>query len=125
MIAETRRWPKAVAFSIFSPAPATPGHPCPALCQVPPVSQALSPFSFFLSCARRPVRAGPGLGPAGPAAGRSPHGAPARPAGHTLLLRPAGGRRVRSSQFPSPIFLHALCHCPLPTVTSVSLALSH
>ena len=38
-------------------------------------------FSFFLSCARRLVRAGPGLGLAGPAAGRSPHGEPARPTG--------------------------------------------
>ena len=46
------------------------GYPCPALCQVPPVSQELLPFSFFLSCARRPVQACPGLGPAGPAACR-------------------------------------------------------
>ena len=55
--------------------------PCPALCQVPPVSPALLPFSFFLSRARRTVRACPGLGPAGPSDGRLPHGAPARPAG--------------------------------------------
>ena len=60
-----RRFLKPVALSIFSPAPATPAHPCPALCQVPPVSQALSPFAFFLSCARGPVQACPGLGPAG------------------------------------------------------------
>ena len=66
----------SLAFSIFSPAPATPAHPCPALCQVPPVPQALLPFSFFLSCGLRA-----GLGSTGPAAGRLPNCAPARSAG--------------------------------------------
>ena len=67
-------------------------RPCPC-CASAPLPRTLSgavgftgafSFSFFLSCARRPVRAGPGLGPAGPNAGRSPHSAPAR------RPRPAG-----------------------------------
>ena len=50
-------------------------------CRVPPVSPAVLPSFFFLSCARRSVRACPGFGPTGPVAGRSPHGTSARPAG--------------------------------------------
>ena len=65
----------------FQPCAGYASAPCPALCQVPPVSPALLPFSFFLSRARRTVRACPGLGPAGPSDGRLSHGAPARPAG--------------------------------------------
>ena len=68
-----RRFRKPVAGPIFSPAPATPPHPCPALCQVPLVSPAILPSSFSPSCVGRPVRAGPVFGPAGPTAGRSPH----------------------------------------------------
>ena len=50
-------------------------------CRVPPVSPAVLPSFFFLSCARRSVRACPGFGPTGPVAGRWPHGTSARPAG--------------------------------------------
>ena len=68
-----RRFRKPVAGPIFSPAPATPPHPCPALCRVPLLSPAILPSSFSPSCVGRPVRAGPVFGPAGPTAGRSPH----------------------------------------------------
>jgi hypothetical protein len=42
----------SLAPSIFSPAPATPAHPCPALHRAPPVSPALLPSSFLFSRAR-------------------------------------------------------------------------
>ena len=60
---ETRRWPYR-----FSPAPATLARPLSV------AAGFIGAFTllFLLSCARRPVRAGPGLSPADPAAGRSP-----------------------------------------------------
>ena len=78
-----------LAPSIFSTAPAAPAHPCPP----PSVGdrrpfRRLSPFRpLVLSRAGRPVRTGPGLGPAGPVAGRSPRQA--------HLFSEAGFRRVR------------------------------
>ena len=46
---------------------------------LPAPGRALLPSSSRVG----PLRAGPGLGPAGPDAGRSPHGTPARPVGRT------------------------------------------
>ena len=46
---------------------------------LPAPGRALLPASSRVG----PLRAGPGLGPAGPDAGRSPHGTPARPVGRT------------------------------------------
>ena len=65
---------RALPPSILQPAPAAPG---PTLCSAPPAFPAVRLYPRV----GRPVRAaGPRLGTAGPAAGRSPQGAPARPA---------------------------------------------
>ena len=100
----------------------TPAPPCAGHRRLSAVSSSLS-SSLFLSpsllsapgrrlllsssrrVARRPVRAGPGLGPAGADARRSPHGALARPARGERdrgdVINPAASRSARQAQEPS------------------------
>ena len=74
-IPETRCWP----LLDFQPCAGYASAPLSGA-GVPPVSTLFLSSSFFLSCTRWSVRAGPGFVPSSPVAGRSQHGAPARPA---------------------------------------------
>ena len=86
-----RRWPSIFGFQPCAGfASRTPALPSVRHHWLPAVSSSYSSsLPRLLSSSRvGPVRAGPGLGPAGPDADRSPHGEPARPAGG----RDNGGR---------------------------------
>ena len=84
-----RRWPSIFGFQPCAGfASRTPALPSVRHHWLPAVSSSYSSsLPRLLSSSRvGPVRAGPGLGPADPDAGRPPHGVPARPARGTWQL---------------------------------------